>query len=69
MPPDISGNAGLAMQRETAHPSAAMTHSRDLFRKHLTARSLPTQIVVLEWHDENTWIIRFDWTGGRRDRW
>ena len=54
MPPDISGNAGLAMQRETAHPSAAMTHSRDLFRKHLTARSLPTQIVVLEWHDENS---------------
>ena len=40
MPPDISGNAGLAMQRETAHPSAAMIHSRDLLRKHFTVHAL-----------------------------
>jgi len=31
-----------------------LTHSPDLLRKHLTARSRPTQIVVLEWHDENS---------------
>jgi len=29
----------------------------------------PTQIFMLEWHDEKSWIIRFNRTGGRRDRW
>jgi len=46
----------------------AMIHSRNLLRKQLTARSPPTQILMLEWHDENSEIIRFDRMGGRRDR-
>jgi len=41
-------------RRLAAAPSAAMIHSRNLLRKQLTLRSLPTQIFMLEWHDENS---------------